>query len=291
VSESVAFLVMAHGDPWPLSRLLCALERFGGHRLVHYDARSPSDQRREVERLHPDVHFVPAIRCHWGDFSLVAASLRLIEAAYKRTSAERFFLISGDTYPTMDPLAFQAWLDERSGMQVIDSTPLPNPLWDHGGLDRVNYYRVLRPGRLARLTRLNGAIRLLQDVSGVRRRPPTPAFGGSQFWSLTRECALWCVDSEEAEAAQRFFRRTAIPDELYFQSLVAGSPWNSSVILEYTIYIDYSYYPSFVRTELDAPKVLTERDYPRIIASGKPFARKLRSPDSDSLYSILTGES
>ena len=95
----IAFLILAHDDPVQLSRLCNAL----GHDddiFVHLDKRFPISLISS-QRFDGNVKFVKQrIPVFWGDFSVVEATLILLEEAMQsKTDYLRLVLLSGSCYP------------------------------------------------------------------------------------------------------------------------------------------------------------------------------------------------
>ena len=92
----IAFLILAHGDAPHLERLCHALQPHPV--FLHVDAKAnlPSERLAAL----PGVTFVkPSVKVHWGDFSMIEATLALIETARSAGRFDRFVLLSGACYP------------------------------------------------------------------------------------------------------------------------------------------------------------------------------------------------
>ena len=99
--------------------------------------------------------------------------------------------------------------------------------------------------------------------------------------------ALWALTGQtladlmrfvaERPDVLRFFRRTKMPDELFFQTIMLSTPLADSVengVLHYMDWSDGSAHPAILRAA----------DLPKLKASGKLFARKFdASVDSEIL--------
>jgi hypothetical protein len=102
----IAFLILAHDQPKHLARLLRALEHDRHVFFIHIDAKSDLGMfERSVSRSATNVVFLKGndrFRIHWGGFSIVKATLRLVEVARTyRKGFDRFVLLSGAYYPIM----------------------------------------------------------------------------------------------------------------------------------------------------------------------------------------------
>jgi hypothetical protein len=64
----------------------------------------------------------------------------------------------------------------------------------------------------------------VQSRLGVKRRVPDkmPVFFGSQWWCLTYPLAMRILKKARRKDIERFFKRTWVPDEMFFQTLAAS---------------------------------------------------------------------
>jgi hypothetical protein len=118
---------------------------------------------------------------------------------------------------------------------------------------------------------------------GLKRHVPgrrTP-FQGGQFFTLSRSLTSLVVQMSRAQPRyRRFYRRTAVPDESYFQTLVMNSPRAPSVVNNDLRYEDWSENTSH-------PKVLTEADLPALLRSPSLFAKKFDSAIDGRLLDLI----
>ncbi len=81
----IAFILLCHRDPEGIIAQAERLTAAGDCMAIHFDARArPADYARIRTALkdNPNVTFARRrVRCGWGEWSLVAATLRAVEAA------------------------------------------------------------------------------------------------------------------------------------------------------------------------------------------------------------------
>lgn len=118
-------------------------------------------------------------------------------------------------------------------------------------------------------------------------------YGGSEWWALTRDACEYILDfTNTRKKVVQFFRNTFCPGELFFQTILANSYFNSSIASDLT-YADW-------RINGPHPPYLTEEHIQilRSIACSpdnitnincKLFARKL-SDASDDLVARIERE-
>lgn len=274
----IAYLILAHRAPDDLLSMLPALRRHG-ETYLHIDRDSPGfdDHWNKLAQ-----HAVLSRRRHsvsWGGFSVVEATLELIETALARGKADYFILMSGACLPVNSSASLTDRL-ARDGGEHIDVMPEAEAL-GHDRRSRLKHYRFYsktlpRPclGAANRLSRL------------IWTRPDFAAeFGaprfGSMWWCLSRPFMEWAMQFRQSHPAyDKRFRYTETPDESYFQTLVSLSPYAGQVKGSLT-YVDWEKGGSH-------PKTLSRLDLPRIAASGHCFARKFDwDHDRDLVRSLL----
>ncbi len=200
-----------------------------GQVVVHYDGSAP---RTEFEALRsaladfPRAWLVPdPVKCEWGNFTLVEAvvhALRLIRD--RNLECDYVCLLSCSCLPIKPIAKLKRFLSINDGMEFIEASP---PSWINDGLreERYSLYHWFS-WRTQRM--LFDICVVAQRKLRVKRRIPkglTMRFG-SQWWCLTRKTCdgiLGFIDERPRD--YEFFRRTWIPDEMFFQTvatLLAG---------------------------------------------------------------------
>jgi len=140
-------------------------------------------------------------------------------------------------------------------------------------------------------------------------------YGGSDWWSLSYECATYALRFvEENPGYKRFYKYTAAPCEMFFQTIVLNSDrarrvenydnyqkWSAERSREKALsdsdmlpeeafnhrYIDWS----GERTgERETPAILDERDWEKIKSSSSHFARKFDPQRSAKVLDLIDQE-
>jgi hypothetical protein len=222
----IAFILLCHKDPRAVIAQARRLTAPGDFVAIHFD-RNASDAAHaeivEALRDNPGVVFAPRrIRCGWGEWSLVEATLVTLRAAAAAfPKASHFYLVSGDCMPTKSARWMHDFLDEKDG-DFIESFDFFTSGWIKTGFceERLVYRHWFNERRRRRLFY---AAFGLQKRLGLKRRIPADLqmMIGSQWWCLRRptiEKVLGFIDRRRD--VLRFFRTTWIPDESFFQTLV-----------------------------------------------------------------------
>jgi hypothetical protein len=222
----IAYILLCHKDPDGVIAQARRLTAAGDCVAIHFDARAAGADFRKIRtelQANPSVAFADRrVRCGWGEWSLVAATLAAVragEAAFP--DASHFYLISGDCMPIKTAEHIRAQLDEDDA-DLIECLDFFDSDWIRTGLKEERLvYRHFANERTQR--RLFYAGLALQRRLGLRRALPQGLrmMIGSQWWCLRRRTVEAVLAFCRARPdVVRFFRTTWIPDESFFQTLV-----------------------------------------------------------------------
>lgn len=224
----LAFAILAHDHPDILIRLVTRLTSEDDLAVIHWDRTSKLDiAARMTEQLPPEhgarVRFAKRHRVDWGDWSMVEATLACLEEIVASgETVDYVFLLSGTHYPIRPLSHLKAYLADNPGQEYIESIDSSETHWVIRGynVERLRYRFYFNCRRHPRL--FVWSIRL-QQLLGLRRDMPDDLEPrvGSQWWALTWPTAQEILKRSRAPYIRRFFRRTWIPDENFFQTLVA----------------------------------------------------------------------
>jgi hypothetical protein len=221
----IAFLLLAHKNPEGVAAQARLLASQGDAVAIHYDGNAPAAdfaRLRAAVAGQPRIAIAPRVRCGWGEWSLVAATLAMARTALRAfPRASHFYMVSGDCLP-IKPRAHIAACLAASGHDYIEHHDFFESDWIRTGLkeERLVYrHYVNERARKALFYRMLE----VQKRLGLRRALPQGLriLIGSQWWVLRRatlERVLGLI--AERPDIVRFFRRTWIPDETFFQTLV-----------------------------------------------------------------------
>ena len=221
----LGFIILAHQDLHRTGQLVRFLAKNNCPVSLHIDQNSAPQEVKELEvslNHIENVVFSKREKCGWGQFSIVQATLNAAEVLLKNhPDVTNVFLASGSCLPARPIKQLMAFLERHKGTDFIESFPVGDEKWVKGGLDqeRFTLYFPLswRKHRFA-FDRLVDVQRLLK----INRTVPShiAPHMGSQWWCLTKETLLKIVADPQRQQNDRFFSKTWISDESYFQSLV-----------------------------------------------------------------------
>ncbi len=241
---NLAYLILAHNQPDHLRRLITSLREEWTQVYVHIDTKASMRTFAGLQS-EPQTRFIEdRVDACWGGYSLVQATLNLMGAALRNDPApDWFILLSGADYPIRSNRElyhfFQQSRSEHIGMMRMPSPDGRKPL---SRLERL-HFEGARGRPKAKRVLLTQTNRLLENLYKRNYRPAldgmTP-YAGSQWWVLSRDAILYILDFV---ATQRrfvdFYKRSLIPDEMFFQTILGNSPFKERVARNLT-YADWS---------------------------------------------------
>jgi len=258
----IAFLILAHDDPVQLSRLCRAL----GHDddiFVHLDGRC-SLSFFDSQRFDSNVRFLQRrVPVYWGDFSVVEATLMLLEEAMKsETEYLQLVLLSGSCYPIkpVEKLRQFLMIDEnhiniryvnvlehQNETTLISLSEESRKTWIsvHKRMRRANRRLEFLDKEARKLISL--ALRLIErnsreklpeltrHVAVLRARaepwtwffcqkfPNLIPYVGCQFWSVTPECAKMILQFVRFNPAFLEFHKNSFAPDEHFFHTIIGN--------------------------------------------------------------------
>jgi len=224
----LGFVLIAHDGPENVRRLVLRLLEQDAVVALHWDARNPVDLGAELKRdllPHLSKRFLPArrVKVEWGLWTVVEATLCGLEALEQSgLPLSHVTLLSGHDYPLRPLSQLREFLERRPLIEHIECVDHEKEKWVMDGLhDERWQYRHFISWRDD--PKLFDRIWKFQHSLGWKVRPPLgikPHFG-SQWWTLTWPTLCGVLEASRDRKVRGFFRRTWVPDEMFFQTLVA----------------------------------------------------------------------
>ncbi|MFK7942579.1 MAG: DUF5928 domain-containing protein [Paracoccaceae bacterium] len=281
----IAFLLLVHKDPDRVIAQTRALTVHGDGVAVHADARMPRSSFMRIRaelKDNPNVTFARRVKCGWGEYSLVQASLNLIRAAKGSfQDITHYFLISGDCCPTKSRGYIDRFLTD--GRDHIEAHDFFDTNWIKTGMKRDRL--VFRHWFNERKHKwwFYSSLNLQRWLRWERPLPKgVPVHIGSQWWALRADTVDRILAFlKDRPDVPRFFRTTWIPDETFFQTMVAhlvpreeitGCPPTSLLFSDYGM------------------PVVFQADHTAFLrAQAEPFARKISANATSMHWELLDG--
>ncbi|WP_406721638.1 MULTISPECIES: DUF5928 domain-containing protein [Thioclava] len=280
----IAFILLTHKDPETVIRQAARLTAAGDCVSIHFDARAnPADfqQIRDGLADNQQVTFArKRLKCGWGEWSLVAATLEAVKAAVEAfPDATHFYMLSGDCMQIKSAEYAHRFL-ESENCDYIESFDFFNSDWIKTGFKEERLiYRHWFNERTQKWWFYQSYE--WQKRLGITRKVPADIemMIGSQWWCLRRDSVekilQFCKDRPEV---LRFFATTWIPDETFFQTIarhVVPEREIRSRTLTFLMFTDYGMPVTFYNDHYD---MLLAQDY--------LFARKI-SPEAKEMKARL----
>lgn len=280
----IAYILLCHKDPDAIIQQAQRLTAVGDYMSIHFDGRARSaDYNRIRDALddNPNVTFAHTrIKCGWGEWSLVQASLFAIESAVDAfADATHFYMLSGDCMAIKTAEYAHAFLDSKDA-DYIESFDFFESDWIKTGWkeERLIYRHFLNERKHKRLFYWLCGV---QKTLGLKRAIPADiqVMIGSQWFCLRRRTIEAILDFvKDRRDVVRFFKTTWIPDETFFQTLVRHLVPEQEIetrTLTFLMFSDYGMPVTFYNDHYD---LLLSQDF--------LFARKI-SPEAKELKSRL----
>lgn len=319
IALRLAYLIMAHDQPGQLLRLVNALDCEGARFYIHIDKKSDGKPFVTLLGKRENVHLLHnRVNVNWMGFSLVEVSLRLLALAV-RDGFDYCLQLSGADYPIKSNEHLFSFFDKAEKEFLTFWRLEDRPSWQH----KVQYYYFIDAIPIRAWStdcesvywrRLFwGRFFKYQKYMPKRMFPKNMVpYGGSDWWSLSYECASYVLRFvEENPRYKKFYKSTAAPCEMFFQTIVLNSDravrvenydnyqaWSaertrvgarsdSDMLPEDAFnyrYIDWSGEKTGAR---EIPAILDERDWEKIKSSSCHFARKFDPQKSAKLLDLI----
>ena len=170
--------------------------------LIHIDKKSlfKKDYKTSLPKKNKIEYLIPGF-INWGDWTFVKAMLRGMNRALKKPFDYLMFLTETD-------------------ILLYNIKVLVEFLEHNNGKEFIQYF-----GKMPVHKWHNCQMRDFSPIAGLE------LYGGSSFWCLTRNCIQYLVDytNNNIEKLKEFNSKIGIiPDEMFFHSILASSPFKDS---------------------------------------------------------------
>ncbi|EIE51830.1 DUF5928 domain-containing protein [Salipiger aestuarii] len=307
----IAFILLCHKDPDAVINQAQSLTAVGDCMSIHFDARAPRaqfDTIRDALKTNPNVTFATRrVKCGWGEWSLVQATLHALHAAVAQfPDATHFYMLSGDCMAIKPAQYVHDFLDRRDVDHIESFDYLTSDWIKTGWREERLVYRHWFNERTQK--KRFYAMFELQKRLGLTRAIPgdITVMIGSQWWCLRRQTVESILEfRKQRPDVMRFFRTTWIPDETFFQTLVRHLVPERDIdsrTLTFLMFTDYGMPVTFHNDHYD---LLLSQDFlfaRKISAEAHDLRRRLGvlyacegarfriSNEGRSLFTFLTGK-
>lgn len=273
----IAHLILAHGQPFQLKKLVEKLSHPDAAFYVHIDAKKTLEEFGLLRYI-PHVYFVTKrVKITWGSYSMVQATLNGFEDIIASGIQYDYInLLSGQDYPLKDTSFIHQYFALHRGKHFMEFYAIYDQ-WQEA-IPRITRYHLVHyniPGK----HRLES---LINKVAPVRRMPNNlEPVGRSQWFTITTAAAKYILQYLlRYPDVVRFFKVTWAPDEFIFQTILFNSSFQNDMVNNNLRYIDWS-------ERKASPKTLTVADVAAMEQSGCLFARKVNMHADAELIKVL----
>jgi hypothetical protein len=273
----IAVLLLAHKNGAQVERLINRLRHPSIRVFLHADQKSALSGYTFSS---PAVLVKNTVPVYWGDFSPVQATLNGMKEIRDQTRGfDYFILLSGQDYPIKPIQSLVDFLEKNKGKEFINHYPVNKEGWK-AAMSRYQYYHKNVPGWF-----IFAGFRQLMKLSGIKRKPPVPVWGGSQWFNITRAAFDYILDYTTANPGfTRFMKRCNFTDELFFHTILLNSPFKNNCINDHLRYINWSSDPG---KKINSPEVITQKDLTTVRQSPGFFARKFDNSIDENVLDEL----
>ncbi|MBD3664858.1 DUF5928 domain-containing protein [Sulfitobacter aestuariivivens] len=275
----IAYILLCHKDPTAVIRQAERLTAVGDYMAIHFDASANKQDFQEIKKAlasNPNVTLVrKRVRCGWGEWSLVQATLNALAAALAAfPRATHFYMLSGDCMAIKSAEYTHRFLDNDDA-DFIESNDFFESNWIRTGWkeERLIYRHWFnertQKKRFYAMFEAQKKLGLTRDIPADLQIKI-----GSQWWCLRRRTIESLMNFiAKRRDVKRFFATTWIPDETFFQTLVSHLVPQDEIrarTLTFLMFTDYGMPVTFYNDHYD---LLLSQDY--------LFARKISSEAHD----------
>lgn len=311
----IAYLILAHNDSKMLNELVKALN-YKADFFIHIDAKSKMDFHT-LKKI-KNVYFVKRVDVRWAGYSMIEATLNLIERALEqKKDYKKLVLLSGQDYPLYSGKEIFDHLNNNNN--YIRGFNIMNSGFDDVKKVVTGYFIYDIPffkksGILFRVVRrcINELSKLIHPKrSGKIKFSKTQnwnIYKGSQWWALNEDFLRYTMtflNSKNGKILKKEMKHLFAPDEEFFHTIFFNSNfrntnfYNGEEAFPTQLYLNGAYketafVASFANLHLLHPsldKVFALNDLPYIKERMKSpnilFIRKVRSENSELLIKRL----
>lgn len=292
----IAYLIAAHTDPIQLSRLIKSLDIKGStFFFIHIDKKVNIEIFKKEIIADNIIYIKKRIKTYWGGFSQCKYQIALIDECIKSNIPfDRVFFLSGLDYPLWSNNEIVKFLENNKDKELIMGMNLTSCFYPAKMQTRVQlfHYRDIPFANSSTRRITYGLIREFIRHIGIKKRNYIYSnkkryniYCGSSWWCLTSECVKYIYEFiKENKAVTNYFKSCLAPDELLIQTIIFNSNYASKAILyqgDYPGLIGLT--PLHYIEYTDKIATYTEKDFNKLISSGKMFCRKVQTNISDKL--------
>lgn len=269
----IGYFILLHRFPEQFKRMFRAIYAPGNSYVIHLDKSSGLEFAADITaflRPYQGVAIIDSKKALWGGYSLVDAELRGMAKLLKMNRSWTHYInLSGQDFPLKSQGYIRAFLRANPRRQYIRA--LDQEIVRPDTMNRISHMFVEALGRMFR-TGLPRAF--LKDAK---------PYIGTQWKAVTRDFCHLAVNDPSAERFKKFYRRSFIPDEGFFQTLMMNSRGRGEVMNDDLRTIDWVP-DGDIKLR---PRTFVTTDALRLTLSADLFARKFDESEDAVIFDLL----
>lgn len=308
------FMIMAHKNPEQIVRLARAVHTNETDVVIHVDIRIKEDDYRYVTESLENIAYFTDQRFPGAldDRSLVDITLEMLHKSKKIENMTGkhyayFALLSGQDYPIKSMDYIECELKKMYPVPLIDCTPYAKSNWVfhkfNESKNSLKYHKWIRklPSRYLRAPFVISEMLIHKfgwiDTSKKRLdQLGIDIYGGSMWWILPDQIVDFILEEMEKQKADSYLSllldECFTPDETFFQIMAMRSDLKSLVQMNPVDQVTqncktWAYFSDEDKPFKGHPYIFTEKEYPKLCASDRWFARKFDITVDSRIFDLL----
>ena len=302
------YLILSHKNPQQICRLINRLDDGSSQFFVHVDLKSDLKEFEILNSL-KNTHIIPEREnCIWGDFSIVKATLHLLDNSIKSGNEGFTILLSGQDYPIKSNQFINQFLSEHSDFNFIEVVPIEEKWNKKMVRDKVEHYHFIhseqksdsnsyapfhhtslkeKARNIFHLIKGRMALKTFRKLLVLPKRKPffEKQFAGSQWWAFNEETSKLLHDfiNKNIKELEDYYRYTSAPDEIFFQSVIMHLAENNGKIK-----IKPSQtYVNWERKDVVLPVTFDDKDLQELSEAKHLWARKFDIEYNEKILDLI----
>ena len=231
----IAYIMLCHKNSKQINMLIDKLMNDNADFYIHVDLKSKIGN--EISQKN-NIFILPKEKSYsvsWGGNEMILATLSLIrEVKNSGKKYDYIWLISGQDFPIVSTKIIEQRLMDNFGYNFIDIIDKEYKEYNaYKKLYEIKYPKWITKNKFyIKLIKriymiLTGGLKYTFKIFRRKRNFDFDFYFGSQWWTLTSECAYDLLDyCDENPKYIKYFDNVIIPDECFFQTLFMNTKYS-----------------------------------------------------------------
>lgn len=271
----IAHLILAHKNPYQLSRLIAALDHPAFHFFIHIDKKKDDAPFKDLLKQ-SNVSFInKRTKIYWGDWGTIQATINGFEVIVP-LGYDYINVISAQDFPIKSADYIYQYFLAGKGNEYITCDAIEGDWGDVA--PRITNYHLINwriPGK-------HKFERILTKILPPRIFPfKYKIVGRANWFSLTNAAAQYSINFLKVYPQMvRYFKYCWGADEFIFSTTLYNSSFKNK-IHNNLVYVDWK------NEDVGHPKLLSALDIDILKSSDKLFARKFDIEIDETIIDLL----